>query len=168
MMQIEGHSYPLLLYAGPFVLWIVFFMLGIWCATHPRTYSIFYPLLLTIVGYLLSVIECMVYLPINGGGLGIKLSSFIFSSGVILLLFSEKVENKFSESRLTRPVVYIGEISFGIYLLHMYVRTALNHVSHTESWLFDWATTLILSIGLIYLLKITLPKTFITKYLGIR
>jgi len=168
MMQIEGHSFPLIVYAGPFFLWVVFYMLGIWFSTHSREHSLVAALVLLVAGYLASVFESMIYLPLHGGGLGIKLSSFIFSAGVIMLMFSSKMESLFRKNKFMRMILYLGEISFGIYLLHMYVRVALSHVMPGNSWLLNWIFTLALTVALIAFSKKVLPRHIAIRYFGLR
>lgn len=167
MLHIEGKSFPLIMYAGPFVLWILFFMLGIWYSTHSRNYSLIPAILIVIFGLITSVIETRYYLSMRGSGLGIKLSSFIYSAGMIMLLFSEKVEKLFAENSLTRIVLYIGEVSFGIYLVHMYVRIAIGYLN-INSWGIEWILTLLITIGIIAITKRILPEKFTKKYLGFR
>jgi len=167
MLQIEGKSFPLIMYAGPFVLWILFFMMGIWYSTQSRNYSLILPILIVLVGLVASVIESKYYLSMHGSGMGIKFSSFVFSAGMIMLLFSEKVEKLYSNNALTRVILYIGEISFGIYLIHMYVRIAVGF-AHINSWFIEWALTLGITVGIIVITKRLLPGAFTRKYLGFR
>jgi len=167
LLQIEGKSFPLIMYAGPFVLWILFFMLGIWYSTHSRNYSLIPAILTILVGLVASVIESKYYLPMHGGGTGIKLSSFLFSTGMITLLFSEKVEKLYSNNAITRAILYIGEISFGIYLIHMYVRIAIGFI-HINSWPIEWALTLGITIAIIVIAKRLFRQSFTRKCLGLR
>ena len=168
MLQIEGKSLPLIVYAGPFVLWIIFYMLGIWFSTHTRYYSLWPVWIITIIGLVASVIETKYYLPIHGGGLGIKISSFVFSAGIIMLLYSEKAEKLFRINRLNKTLVFIGEISFGVYLLHIYVCVLMTRLCPTQIWIINWTTTVVITIILIMVAKKILPQRFATKYLGFR
>lgn len=168
MMEIEGRSFPLILYAGPMFSWVFYFMVGIWYSAHSRHYSLWSAILLIIVGLLGSVIEARYYLSINSPGIGvIKLSAFIYSTGVLMLLFSEKVEKLYSTNKYTRVILFIGEISFGIYLLHMYLRNLVGHL-HIHSWIFEWAMTLVVTVLLIVIAKKIFPANLIRKYFGIR
>ena len=168
MLQIEGKTLPLIIYAGPFVLWIIFYMLGIWLSTHSRNYPLWPVWLVSIIGFVASIIESKYYLPIHGSGLGIKLSSFVYSAGVIMLLFSEKVENLFHKNYVSRAFVYVGEISFGIYLLHIYVCVILTRIFPTQIWIINWILTLTVTILLIMVAKRIIPQRFATKYFGFR
>ncbi len=168
MLQIEGKTLPIIVYAGPFVLWIIFYMLGIWFSTHSRKYPLKLAWIIIIIGLVASVIETKYYLPIHGGGLGIKFSSFVFSAGIIMLLFSEKAEKLFRINRLNKALVFIGEISFGVYLLHIYVCVFLIRLCPTQIWIINWTATLAITILLIMVAKKILPQRFATKYLGFR
>lgn len=168
MLQIEGKTPPLIVYAGPFALWIIFYMFGIWFSTHSRNYSLWPAWIVIVIGFVSSVIESKYYLPIHGSGLGIKLSSFIFSAGVIILLLSESMEKFFHKNYISRGVIYVGEISFGIYLLHMYVRTVLTRLCPTQIWIINWVLTLTITVLLIMVVKRIIPQRFATKYLGFR
>ncbi len=167
MLQIEGMSFPLVLYAGPFVLWIIFFMMGIWYSSHSRKYSLTPAIFVTTIGFIASVIESRYYLSISGSGMGIKFSSFIFSSGIIMLLFSEKVEKLFVENWITRFILFTGEVSFGVYLIHMYVRRAVGYL-HINSWVIDWGLTLAITLLIIVAVKRCLSKKLAEKLFGIR
>lgn len=167
MMHIEGMKFPLIVYAGPFFLWIVFFMMGVWFSNHSRSYSLTPAILLTIVGLVLSVIETRFYSQLgSGGGMGIKISSFIYSVGVIMLLFSERIERTFTNNRITAAIAWTGEISFGIYLCHMYVRVALSYLLPDSHWALSWAVTLALTIAVIVVCKRILPQKVNRRYLG--
>ena len=94
MNTIQGKGIPLILYAGPLPCWLMFFVLGVMIGHKPeRNYSIIFPIVITILGFILSVIESDYLLAHYGKGVGIKPSSFINSAGMIFLMFSNKVEN---------------------------------------------------------------------------
>ena len=94
MNTIQGKGIPLILYAGPLPCWLMFFVLGVMIGHKPeRNYSIILPIVITILGFILSVIETDYLLDHRGKGVGIKPSSFINSAGMIFLMFSNKVEN---------------------------------------------------------------------------
>ena len=78
MNTIQGKGIPLILYAGPLPCWLMFFVLGVMIGHKPeRNYSIFLPMVITILGFILSVIETDYLLDHYGKGVGIKPSSFI-------------------------------------------------------------------------------------------
>lgn len=168
MIQIEGRSFPLILYAGPSVLWIVFFMIGMWYSKNSGSNNVLLGLALIIVGLIGSIIEIRNYFPLHGGGLGIKFSSFVFSAGVILLLFSKDVRTLFRENGFTSIILFIGDISFGIYFTHVFTIAVLGHFHNFDNWALKWLTVLIVTIVMIAGAKYILPKNIAKKYLGLR
>ena len=85
---IQGKGIPLILYAGPLPCWLIFFVLGLLIGHKPeRTYSIILPVVVTIIGFALSVMESNYLLEHYGKGVGIKPSSFIYSAGMVFLMF---------------------------------------------------------------------------------
>lgn len=162
-IQIEKLHFPLLLYVGPVYLWIVFFMLGIYLHKYENKDFISVGWALTIIGYLLQIIETAYYLKLNGTGLGIKLSSFIFSAGIIILLVSRRTEKYFQESKFTRLLTWIGEVSFGIYLCHMYVVAVLHTYYLNCPCLILWLITILITV----IIKNIFPHKFVSHYLGL-
>lgn len=122
LTRIQHLSIPLVIYAGNFPLWIVFFTLGIYLG---KTEEINIPKKLlfafTLFGLSLSIVETYLHIYIANEfvGLGIKFGAFIYSFTAILFLFSLKITNSLN-SKLGKILVYIGKLSFGIYLTHMH------------------------------------------------
>lgn len=168
MLQVEGYSFPLIIYAGPFPLWIIFFVMGVALSQTTRDYSITPAFILIIIGLIGSMVSTTYYLQLHGSGLGIKLSSFVYSAGVILLLISHKVERLFRRNRIADAILYIGEISFAIYFAHVYFCFLRSHIWSSGIWIIDWIGVLLLTIILITVLKAILPAKIARKYLGIR
>lgn len=168
MLHIEGRQFPLVAYASPFAIWVVFFMMGIYFSSHKRSKLLIPGIVIATIGLIASVAETLYYLPLHGSGMGIKLSAFIYSAGVIMIIFSTQAETCFQENRATKCILWIGEVSFGIYLLHMYVRFALGYIVQTDSWLFSWLLTITLSSAIIIAAKRIVPSQTLTKYFGIR
>ncbi len=115
-----GINLPLILYAGIFPVFLVFFVLGLYLGSL-EIISISNKLLisLVIIFYLLSCVESyFLYTLFENGGLAataMKPSSFIFSLFLIIYLF--KNIDLFKSSILE----FLGKISFGIYLIHVFV-----------------------------------------------
>lgn len=165
-MSISGQSIPLILYAGFFTTWLMFYVQGVYLSGNGRNYSLSFPILTVIAGFVLSCMESCCLLPYHGTGVGIKLSAFVYSFGVIQLLLSSKVQSIYKENKFTRIVAYIGEISFGLYLMHCYVITVIHRFLPISNWLMMFLLTTLISVVAIMIARRIIP-TRITKYLGL-
>lgn len=171
IMQVEGHVLPLIIYAGGFPVWLIFFVIGLRLGNiSNRNYEILPYLFCAFFFLLLSFIEAKYLYSFNQGGFGIKLSSHLYSLSMILLLFSRKVEvlfERISDSWLCRGVVYIGSVSFGVYLIHcFFISLVKKFVEVDWGWFSLSVIVLFLSIGFIYIVKKIFPK--LSVYLGFR
>ena len=168
MNTIQGKGIPLIIYAGPLPCWLMFFVLGVLIGHKPeRNYSVILPVVITIIGFLLSVMESNYLLDHYGKGVGIKPSSFIYSAGMVFLMFSSKVENLLSRTGIMcRYIIWIGSLSFGIYLIHCYFVSFIVKRLPINSWLLKWALSLFLTVVFILILRKLLPSKY-HKYLGI-
>jgi len=120
---------PLTLYAGPFPLWIVFFVLGVALANSKRDYKIVYIAVGIVIALILQLIEAKWLLSqsSHGIGFGIKPSSFLFSVLVILLLFSKTVESAFNDKiTINNAIAFLGRVSFVVYLSHTLVIVVIS------------------------------------------
>ena len=168
MNTIQGKGIPLILYAGPLPCWLMFFVLGVMIGHKPeRNYSIILPMVIAILGFILSVIGTDYLLDHYGKGVGIKPSSFIYSAGMIFLMFSNKVENLIRRTgAIYRFIIWIGSLSFGIYLIHCYFISFCVRRLPINSWLLQWSLTLFLTVVFILIIRKLLPTKY-HKYLGI-
>ena len=168
MNTIQGKGIPLILYAGPLPCWLMFFVLGVMIGHKPeRNYSIILPMVIAILGFILSVIETDYLLDHYGKGVGIKPSSFIYSAGMIFLMFSNKVENLIRRTgAIYRFIIWIGSLSFGIYLVHCYFISFFVKRLPIDSWLLQWSLALFLTVVFILILRKLFPTKY-HKYLGI-
>ena len=168
MNTIQGKGIPLILYAGPLPCWLMFFVLGVMIGHKPeRNYSIILPMVIAILGFILSVIETDYLLDHYGKGVGIKPSSFIYSAGMIFLMFSNKVEKLVSRTGIIYKLfIWIGSLSFGIYLVHCYFISFFVKRLPIDSWLLQWSLALFLTVVFILILRKLLPTKY-HKYLGI-
>ena len=124
-------------------------------------------LIISIFGFMLSVIDSHYLLDHYGKGVGIKPSSFIYSSGMIFLMFSNKVENLIRRTgAIYRFIIWIGSLSFGIYLVHCYFISFFVKRLPIDSWLLQWSLALFLTVVFILILRKLLPTKY-HKYLGI-
>lgn len=165
LLYVRRFNLPLILYAGPCTLWIVFYSLGIYIRRANRQYSYAAALVIMIAGLVLSVVESYQWARFGNIVYGIKLSSFIFSAGAILVLLSERSEKRFRTNRLNRVIVHIGNLSFGIYLIHLMLIT-MSGINHYGFWVVRWLIILILSAVLIKLLNLFIPDRY-HRLLGI-
>ena len=168
MNTIQGKGIPLILYAGPLPCWLMFFVLGVMIGHKPeRNYSIILPMVIAILGFILSVIETDYLLDHYGKGVGIKPSSFIYSAGMIFLMFSNNVDNLIRRTgAIFRFIIWIGSLSFGIYLVHCYFISFFVKRLPIDSWLLQWSLALFLTVVFILILRKLLPTKY-HKYLGI-
>ena len=160
---------PLILGAGLFPLWIVFFMLGLYLSNKARNYSISGLMILFIIGILLQFIEGKYISSLFGASFGVKFSSFLFSIVTILLLFSRKLESWYEAKRFRFKIIeYIGSISFSVYLLHCYIREVVNSLVTIDVWAFKWLLVLAVTILCIQIAKYLLPVKIADRFLGIK
>lgn len=132
--DIKGTSYPLIIYAGTFVVWFVFFMLGIHYSKRAAQGSLKPAITITVIGLILEICETYWLNTNYSGGFGIKTSSFIYSIGVVMLILSPKMKSLYKSNRLTSIVAYIGNISFGIYLVHCLIIEGVRHFIKISNW----------------------------------
>lgn len=163
-----GMKLPLIFYAGPCLVWIMFFCQGILMGKTKRDYTISILLLLLVLSLILQLIESYYLYAIRGDGFGIKASAFLYSFIVILILFAKKSQAFYesNNNKFLSFIEYIGKISFGIYLIHMYVIRLVNKFIGFENWGIKWFLALVLSMAIIYGVKQILPDKFASKYLG--
>ncbi|HVK98489.1 MAG TPA: acyltransferase, partial [Dongiaceae bacterium] len=110
---------PLILYAGNFATWQMFFVLGLYLGSSERM-KIPNGYLVTsiLVFYALSCVESFVLIHLfhqaGDAVTAVKASSFMYSFFVIIFLFNN---HDLIKSRVLKE---IGVVSFGIYLIHMF------------------------------------------------
>ena len=93
--------------------------------------------------------------------------SCLYSAGMIFFMFSHKVENLITRTGVIyRFIIWIGSLSFGIYLIHRYFVSFLANRLPTDSWLLQWTLALFLTTVLIQILRKLLPTKYY-KSLGI-
>ncbi len=148
---------------GLSILWIGFFAIGIYLSKNTnREYSLLFAILL-MCGYFLNNIEVDCWESFNRKCHDYRLSSFLYSFGVILILFSKYAENLYNKKKhiLKSAISYIGKVSFGIYLLHY----PLTLYMPFKTWIANWVVILTVSMLIITIAKRLFPK-FSKKYLG--
>lgn len=161
----QGMQLPLIIYAGPFITWFVFFMLGVYYSSSKINYTVKQAIAVIIFGFGLECIETYWLNTNYGGGYGIKLSAFIYSIGIVMLILSPKVKAAYKSNKITSIVAYIGNISFGVYLIHCFVIMGVNYLLPTHSWVLSWMLVVVLTSMLIASARKILPHR-LNKYLG--
>lgn len=156
---------PLILYAGCCTLWVVFYYQGCRLSLSDRNYPIWLPLTITITGLILSYFETKYLVSNYGSGYGIKLSSFIYSFGCILLLLSRKIEIAYHSRLFGRIIEWIGRHSFVIYLFHCYLIFLLDKAPVEIPWLVRWIIIVFLSLWVVLMIKLIPSK--VRYYIGL-
>ena len=164
---VMGMHLPTIVYAGLFPLWSVFYITGIYLGRlSDRQYNPIWSFLLVLVGLVFSQLETKYLYDLYGAGLGIKPSSFLYSEAVVLFLFSGSIEGLAKKvfSEKNRMMIFLGSISFGIYLVHYHFKNLVQHI--TDSWALRWVLVVLMTIITILLLRRFLPQKK-CKYFGI-
>ena len=157
---------PLIVFAGPAIVWLIFFWLGVYISRSNRDYSIRWILVGVIISFVLMVIETKFRHEATGGGYGIKPSSFVFSFLMILLLFSKRIEIQYKSGNIINKVLIVmGNYSFPIYLIHCFVIILVFHFVTVPVWIARWAIVVAITMLIIYLARKVLPKKFL-KIIG--
>ena len=113
------------------------------------------------------MVEAKYLMSLGNQGVGLKISSWVYSGGMVLLLFSKKVENLLTNDNLAyRLIVKLGIISFGVYLTHMYFVLIESVFVHSEGWFLKYVVVAILTILFVMLLRKAIPSKF-WKIIGI-
>lgn len=112
-------SLPLIVYAGNFATWLMFFVLGLYLGSKAQIkISNGLLMVLILVFYSLSCIESRVLIAMfhqaGDAVTAVKASSFMYSFVLIIFLFKNQ---NWIRSKLLKS---IGEMSFGIYLIHLF------------------------------------------------
>lgn len=166
---INGISLPMTVYAAPFPLWIVFFVVGVYLSRVERNYSIGWITVGVFITLLLQVIEARYLCSFHGVGQGIKPSSFVFSMLMLLLLFSKKFEETYNRrnSYIKRGISKIGEVSFVVYLSHTLVILLAGKIGLYSSapWLFRWLSIAAIDIMAVLVLRQIVPA-IMNRYFG--
>ncbi len=165
----HGYELPLIV-RGSFIILFLFFYMGIYLSKHSRDYSLWIPVAMMSVG-LISGLFHMEWLhqTYDTIQVGQKATLYLFDAGFILFCMSSKVESWYRDNQMTRIILRIGEISFGIYFTHVYLIFIADRFfpSMRSNWLLLWSFSLILTIAVILAVKHVAPD-WSRRYLGYR
>ncbi len=157
---------PLIVYAGPAIVWLIFFWLGVYISRSSRNYNMGWLLIGVIISFVLMVIETKFRHEATGGGYGIKPSSFVFSFLMILLLFSKQIEMQYKSGNfINKILIVMGNYSFSIYLIHCFVIILAFHFVSVPVWIVRWVIVVVITMLIIYLARKVLPKKYL-KIIG--
>jgi peptidoglycan/LPS O-acetylase OafA/YrhL len=121
-----------------------------------------------ILGLLACVLETKWLYGFHENGIGAtKISALVFSCSTVMFLFNEKTQSFLESNKFWyKSLVYVGELSFGIYLIHKYILDYIIAPNINDTFL-RAIITLISSVVIITLIKKILPST-ISRLLGFR
>ena len=156
--------FPLIVFAGPVIVWLIFFWIGVFLSRRERDYKIGKIFIGVLLSFVLMLIETKYRHEATGGGYGIKPSSFIFSFLMILLLFSKRIEHKYVKDKvINKALIVVGDYSFSIYLIHCFVITIVFHFVTISNWIVRW--TIVVAITMLFICLV--PKVLPNKCLKI-
>lgn len=170
VLRIENIKLSLVESAGLFPVWMVFFVMGVLKAQgidlpfqnrHPVRYVILAILLCCVHIYFLHRISGSIVH-------GIKLSAHIYSYFMIMWLFTDKARicyNKIQNKTLGHLVVYIGRVSFFIYLTHCLIIFIFSLFHVPNYWSLRWILCIVLSFCMAYVCDKICPAKM-RRYVG--
>ena len=151
--------FPLIVFAGPVIVWVIFFWIGVFLSRSERNYKIGWIFVGVLISFALMLIETKFRHEATGGGYGIKPSSFIFSFLMILLLFSKRIEHKYVKDKvINKALIVVGDYSFSIYLIHCFVITIVFHFVTISNWIVRWTIVVAITMLFICLVRKVLPN----------
>ena len=151
--------FPLIVFAGPVIVWLIFFWIGVFLSRRERDYKIGKIFIGVLLSFVLMLIETKYRHEATGGGYGIKPSSFICSFLMILLLFSKRIEHKYVKDKvINKALIVVGDYSFSIYLIHCFVITIVFHFVTISNWIVRWTIVVAITMLFICLVRKVLPN----------
>lgn len=151
--------FPLIVFAGPVIVWLIFFWIGVFLSRSERNYKIGWIFVGVLVSFALMLIETKFRHEATGGGYGIKPSSFIFSFLMILLLLSKRMELKYvKDNIINKALTIVGDYSFPMYLIHCFVITIVFHFVTISNWIVRWTIVVAITMLFICLVRKVLPN----------
>ena len=160
LTAVQGLNLLLLFRAGPFPVWLVFFVLGLYLGAHRRDYRLRWPLLCVVAGFVASCAETLWLNEQTGVPVvGIKLSAFCYAAAVIVFLFSGRAEQAaVRHGAWLQPLAWVGRLSYGVYLSHLLVLMVLRHFIKFPGWFVEWLVALAATCAMLAALRALLPQ----------
>lgn len=159
---------PLIVYAGSFMPWIYFFVLGIIMANRGKKNLVFFSIMLLIVGIALQYLESLYLFSLGHISWGQKATSIVSNTGIILFLFSDRVRTCYNSNKMNRIIEFFGIHSFGIYLVYCYFIFLLSFFNKINSWSIKCFIVISLTSLFVVIIRYIIPKNICVKYLGFR
>lgn len=156
-------SLPLLYIGAPFPFMLCYYALG----GHLRGKSMLARfnviLTITIVFFLLTYFEHIYLIDKYRYFSAVRPVNRIFCFAAVILLFSEPAKRAFCkvrDSAFVRVAVYLGKISFGVYLIHIYVIKAVDLMfpAIADCWSLSWIAVVAMTAMIIRMISRLLPK----------
>lgn len=166
--SIQGHQVSLFFECAPFVMWLAYPALGYYIGKGGRDYKLYPWIIIMALGLIACVVETKWLYGFHQNGIGAtKISSLVFSFCAIMVLFNKKTQTQLQSNHwLYKLLVRVGEISFGIYLIHKYFLDYLIAPAFNDTFIRAFIT-LILSVAFIILFKRIFPNN-ISRIFGFR
>ena len=163
--SIQGHHISLFIEYAPFVMWMAYPAIGYYIGKNGRKYKVYPWLIIMTLGLVACVFETKWLYGYHENGIGAtKISALIFSFSAIIVLFNEKTQKFFkSDSLWYSALVKVGEISFGIYLIHKYFLDFIIAPVINDT-LLRALLTLLLSVAFILFFKKIFPDKFLQMF----
>lgn len=164
----SGRQWSFLMECGLFTHWLLFFIMGLYFARHSRRFSLFWPLLLILAGVAWQYWEtCYTVCLSYSDAFDYKPGSTVMAAGIVWLLFHEGLERRFRVNALSRPLLYLGGISFGIYLINVIPTWYMVRgiAALREYWLLRFAFSLAACIAVIEAVK-WVSRPIARRYFG--
>lgn len=163
--SIQGHHISLFIECAPFVMWMAYPAIGYYIGKNGRKYKVYPWLIIMTLGLVACVFETKWLYGYHENGIGAtKISALIFSFSAIIVLFNEKTQKFFkSDSLWYSALVKVGEISFGIYLIHKYFLDFIIAPVINDT-LLRALLTLLLSVAFILFFKKIFPDKFLQMF----
>lgn len=166
-----GKSLPLMLYAGNFIPWGCFFVLGMFFSKKSDTNNgAMYKMILggVIIFMVLSVVESEFVMNKTSSfnGIGQKASAFCLNAFLCVLALhdvSRKFILRFDSSKFYRLICLIGRYSFGIYLIHLFILGIVFKFFHftlpsSLLWIVSSMIVILACLSFLAILKKIFPK----------
>lgn len=153
---------PFVCLVGPFVYWMMFYYQGINISTNHPKFCVNHLCTVAIVAFVGQLIESYYTGP------GIKATTWIWSYFGVYILYSNKIIEIYSRFRkYFRPLVIMGQYSFGIYLVHVYILIIVEKIASDCLWPIRLIIVITLTLLCVWAADKILPYK-IVKYLGLK